>query len=192
MDKKKLILPLIVIFPLVLGLACNMPGRQTESSQDVPPEDLEAALAGELVDDRPGVYTSLGRPDAFDISIVEVEGVPVRMESWRYYQYGAQVDFVDGSALWVSELEPLPDGTILAAWYDPMDFTGGMTAAEAVQLLAASSPAGFTPERIEFAGGEQDLAGGSALVGDQIVIGLYEDQVIYVETIAFIPDGSQQ
>ena len=145
-----------------------------------------------MVDDRPGVHATLGRPDAFDISIVAVEGGQVRMESWRYYQFGTRVDFVDGEAVWTMEIEPAPDGTLFAAWYDPMDFEVGMSGAEASEVIAAASPAGAAPERIDLAEGGEDLAGGSALVGDQILIGLHEDRVVYVETVALVPAGGEQ
>ena len=164
----------------------------SEAAQPADPEDLQAALAAEVVDDRPGVLATLGRPDAFDISFVAVEGGQVRMESWRYYQFGTRVDFVDGEAVWTMEIEPVPAGTLFAAWYDPMDFEAGMSAAEASRVIAAASPAGAAPERIDLAEGGEDLAGGSALVGDQILVGLYEDRVVYVETVALAPAGGEQ
>jgi hypothetical protein len=71
-------------------------GEDPETRRPDDPEDLQAALTAEVVDDRPGVLETLGRPDAFDISIVLVEGVEVKLESWRYYQFGTRVDFVDG------------------------------------------------------------------------------------------------
>ena len=139
-----------------------------------------------------GCSATLGRPDAFDISFVAVEGGQVRMESWRYYQFGTRVDFVDGEAVWTMEIEPAPAGTLFAAWYDPTDFEAGMSGAEASRVIAAASPAGAAPERIDLAEGGEDLAGGSTLVGDQILVGLYEDRVVYVETVALAPAGGEQ
>lgn len=190
MDKKFPTLILFLIFPLVLGLACNMPNRQSGSAQ-INKTDLVFALEGKLTNHRTEIYADLGRPDAFDISIVEVEGVPVRRESWRYYQYGAQVDFVEGAALWVVELDPVPEETLFAAWYDPLDFMDGITGAQAIQVATAASPTGVVPQRIDLAQGGQDLVGGFALVGDQIIIGLFEDQVVFVETIALMPEGGE-
>jgi hypothetical protein len=173
---------------LISALACHFPTSSAEPTMPSDIEDLAAALTAEVVDDRPAVLDYLGRPDAFTISIVLVEGVEVRMESWRYYQFGTRVDFVDGEAVWTTEIDPVPDGTILAAWYDPLAFEVGMTGAEASQIAAAASPTGFELERIDLASGGEDLAGGVALVGDQILIGLYEDQVVYVETLASMPE----
>ena len=180
------------VMVLLTALACNLPISGIGLSPEIDTETLAEALAGDLVDHRPEVYAFLGRPDAFDISVIEVEGTLVRMESWRYYQYGTQVDFVDGRALWVVELDPAPDGTLFAAWYDPLDFVDGITGTEAVNVVMTSSPTGFAPYRIDLATGGEDLAGGFALVGDQIIIGLVDDQVVYVETIALMPEGGAQ
>jgi hypothetical protein len=99
---------------------------------------------------------------------------------------------VDGEAVWMIEIEPLPEGTFFARWYDPLDFMSGMTGTEVSQLVATSSPAGEKPQRIDLAEGGEDLAGGSTLVGDQIVIGLHNDLLVYVETIALMPSGGEQ
>jgi hypothetical protein len=149
--------------------------------------DLEAALAAETVDDRPGVLAYLGRPDAFNIAIVQVEGGTVRKESWRYYQYATRVDFVDGEAVLTMEIEPMPEGTLFAAWYDPLAFEEGMTGAEVASVAASASPAGMEPEPLDLSEGGEDLAGGTALVGDQILMGLHEDRLVYVETVALMP-----
>jgi hypothetical protein len=149
--------------------------------------DLEAALAAETVDDRPGVLAYLGRPDAFNIAIVQVEGGTVRKESWRYYQYATRVDFVDGEAVLTMEIEPMPEGTLFAAWYDPLAFEEGMSGAEVASVAASASPAGMEPESLDLSEGGEDLAGGTALVGDQILMGLHEDRLVYVETVALMP-----
>jgi hypothetical protein len=187
---------LLIIWVLILSsLACNLPSFSAGKSamEDLENlEDLEAALTAETDDNRPEILSYLGNPDAFDISIVEVEGVQVRLESWRYFQYGTRVDFVDGEAVWTIPIEPMPEGTIFAAWYDPLDFEIGMTAAEAVHVITNASPAGAAPELIDLAEGGDDLVGGAALVGDQIMVGLENDQVVYVETIALVPEGGGQ
>lgn len=182
----------LILALITAALACNHPALEKKPVTTGDNDELKAALNAEVVDDRPEILATLGTPDAFDISFVQVEGVQVRTESWRYYQYGTRVDFVDGEAVWTIEIEPMPDGTIFAAWYDPLAFEAGMTAAEASRVAAAASPAGVEPASIDLAEGGEDLAGGAALVGDQIVIGLYQDQVVYVETVALVPGGGEQ
>jgi hypothetical protein len=163
------------------------PASDDEASAPDALDDLEAALAAETVDDRPGVLDYLGPPDAFDIAIVQVEGGTVRKESWRYYQYATRVDFVDGEAVLTMEIEPMPEGTLFAAWYEPLAFEEGMTGAEVASVAASASPAGKEPETLDLSEGGEDLTGGTALVGDQILIGLHEDRLVYVETVALMP-----
>lgn len=181
---------------ITVSLACNFVMGDGEpdtaeapaSDEDVADlGDLEAALAAETVDDRPGVLVYLGRPDAFNIAIVQVEGGTVRKESWRYYQYATRVDFVDGEAVLTMEIEPMPEGTFFAAWYDPLAFEEGMSGAEVASVAASASPAGMEPESLDLSEGGEDLAGGTALVGDQILMGLHEDRLVYVETVALMP-----
>lgn len=150
--------------------------------------DLEAALMDEAVDDRPELLAYLGQPDAFTISRVVVEGVPLRVESWRYYGFGLRVDFVDGEITWTIDLEPVPEGTIMPAWYNPMDFELGMPTAAVSSLMEQSSPAAFTPELLDASGAGEDLAETDLLAGDQIVVGLDQGGVVYVETIALFPE----
>lgn len=66
-----------------------------------------------------------------------------------------------------------------------------MTGAQAIQVAAGASPAGVAPEVIELRQGGEDQGGGAALVGDQILIGLHEDRVVYVETVALMPEEGE-
>jgi hypothetical protein len=47
------------------------------------------------------------------------------------------------------------------------------------------------PQLIDLSEGGEELAGGTMLVGDQILIGLHQDRVVYVETIALEPEGGE-
>ena len=193
MKNKRLIRPMIGLLVLLLSsLSCNIPGPLGEFLNPDDPYDLKFALAEEPEDNRQEVMSYLGRPDAFTISVISVEGVDVRMESWRYYQYATRVDFINGEAVWTAEIEPVPDGTIFAAWYDPLTFEVGMTETEASSVAASASPSGVFPESIDLSSGGEDLSGGIALVGDQIMIGLFKDQLVYVETVALFPEESEQ
>jgi hypothetical protein len=148
---------------------------------------IEDALSDEVIDERGEVMSYLGLPDAFTISTINVEGVPVRLESWRYYGFGTRVDFVDGEVAWTIDIEPVPDGTILPAWYDPLEFEIGMSTEQAAAVAASASPAGMSPEHIDISNGGPELVGAVALVGDQILIGVHENGVVYIETIAMFP-----
>jgi hypothetical protein len=158
-------------------------------SAGVPEYSLEEVLAEDTVDDRPEVISYLGLPDAFTISEIMLEGSPVRVETWRYFAFGTRVDFVDGEATWTMDIEPAPEDSILPAWYDPLAFEMGMSQAEAAGVAAAASPAGLSPEIISLADAGEEFATGLMLVGDQIILGLDETGLIYVETIGLFPEG---
>lgn len=180
----------IVILGLLL-LSCNLTNLLLGDEIDRAAGILNEALVMGTVDDRPGVMEELGRPDAFDISIVQIVGGEVRMESWRYFQYGTRVDFIDGEAVWTMEIDPMPEGTIFAAWYDPLAFKTGMTVEEASTLASQASPAGMVPVSIDISEGGEDLASGLLLAGDQILLGLENGRLVYVETIAMVPEGGE-
>ncbi len=175
----------------LLLLSCNLTNLLLGDEIDLAAGIIEEAMTAGLSDDRPGVMEELGRPDAFDISIVQIEGGEVRMESWRYFQYGTRVDFVDGEAVWTMEIDPVPDGTLFAAWYDPLAFEAGMTVEEASALATRASPAGMVPVYIDISQGGEDLAGGLMLAGDQILLGLENGRLVYVETLAMVPAGGE-
>ena len=156
---------------------------------DVFDYSLEEVLQEGTEDDRPGVMSYLGLPDAFTISSITMEGVPVRVETWRYFAFEMRVDFVDGEAALTMDIEPAPDDSIMPAWYDPLAFELGMSPSEVTFVAASASPAGQTPEAIDLSEGGEDLMGSTMLVGDQILIGLDPSGVVYVETIALFPEG---
>ena len=159
------------------------------SNPDVFDYSLVEVLQEETTDDRPGVMGYLGRPDAFTISAITMEGVPVRVETWRYFAFQMRVDFVDGEATWTMDIEPAPEYSIMPAWYDPLEFELGMSEAEVVSVVALASPAGQAPQATDLSDGGEDLVGSTMLVGDQILIGLDPSGVVFVETIALFPEG---
>jgi hypothetical protein len=168
-----------------------MPSRQAPPEPIVETNEIQEALTAPVVDDRPGVLEVLGMPDAFDISIIEVEGGKIRKESWRYYQYGTRVDFVDGEAVWTIAIEPMPEDTIFAAWYDPLSFGADMSSEQVTQVIVNSSPANAVPTFLDLSIGGEDLAGSSTLIGDQIMVGFFQDRLVYVETVALSSAGGQ-
>jgi hypothetical protein len=64
-----------------------------------------------------------------------------------------------------------------------------MSQAQASEVASAASPAGMSPEMVSLADAGEEFASGLMLVGDQIILGLDETGLIYVETIGLFPDG---
>jgi pSer/pThr/pTyr-binding forkhead associated (FHA) protein len=174
---------LLVARVLPGGLTAALDQILDRAADGYTPEDLALALSVPMDDERPQIFENLGRPDEFDIVVVEVEGGQVRRESWYYYGFGTRVDFVDGVIVWTIDLEPAPQGTIFPAWYDPTEFETGLTIEAATTLVAAASPLGTTPEIIDLSEAGEDLVGGVMLVGDQITLGFQDGRLMYVETI---------
>ena len=160
-----------------------MAGIAGDTTTEITSDDLALALAAPIVDERPEILERLGRPDEFDISIVQVDGGQVRLESWRYYAFGTRVDFADGVIVWTVDLEPIADSALFPAWYDPTAFEAGMTPEEVTALLVAASPAGTAPETIDVSAGGEDLAGLMMMAGDQITVGFEDGGLVYVETL---------
>jgi hypothetical protein len=154
-----------------------------DGSSEITPEDVALALEVPLPDERGQVLERLGRPDEFDISVVQIEGGQVRLETWSYHSLGMRVDFADGAIAWTVGIEPASERTVFPAWYDPTAFETGMTIAEASALASAASPAGTVPMRIDLAEGGDDLAGGEMLLGDQIMLGFQDGSLVFVETV---------
>jgi hypothetical protein len=163
----------------------------TDSSAAAEPPDLQSAMAIETPDERPEVLARLGRPDVFIISDLQVDGGHVRRESWLYHQFGLQIDFVDGQIAWTVDLDLPVGGALFPAWYNPLDFEIGMSMDEAARLAASSSPAGTPPVQFDWSAGGEDLAGVVALAGDQILMGFHQDRLVYIETMALLPQGGE-
>lgn len=155
-------------------------------------DQLRAAMQEEIEDHRPQTLEMLGRPDAFSIMEMDVEGIKLTRESWQYFGLATQVDFVNGEAAFTTSLDPAPVEAIFPAWYDPLDFSAGMTAAEVIEAATAASPAGTVPEPVDIPAMSEEFPSGELLIGDQILIGLYDGLVVYVETVALYPEEETQ
>jgi hypothetical protein len=125
----------------------------------------------------------MGAPDVFTITFEELEETVVRWETWSYFDFESRFDFLDGELLWTVELEPMPDGSIYAHFYDPHDFRAYMSVSEVRALLSDQEL-----EEIDLT--EGDIPGGLSLAGDQIILGFDNDRLVYAETFALTLDDS--
>lgn len=181
-------LAMLVICGLLVFVLLARSGGGSSTGQTY---SLEDALSDPTSDDRAGVVAYLGLPDAFTIEGIMVDGKLVRMESWRYYGFGLRVDFVDGEASWTMDIDPVPEDSLLPAWYDPRDFKLGMPVAQASAVAQAASPAEMAPVPMDLSEGGEDLAGATMLTGDQILMGLDNTGLVYVETVGLLPQGGE-
>ena len=133
----------------------------------------------------------LGQPDAFNLLEVLVEDQPVRRESWYNFRYLTRIDIVDGQAVMTVDLEETPLETIFPAWYDPLTFPEGMSGPEAIKQAGNASPAGSIPTQIDSSGLGEELAGGEMWIGDQIILGVFEGRLVFVETVPLFPEEVQ-
>jgi hypothetical protein len=129
-------------------------------------------------DDRQTVVAELGLPQTFDIAFGwDENGVPVRYETWTYFDYLTDFGFVDGMLVESEALEPVDELLVAPMWYSPFDFSGGMTLEQVEALLGEGELAQVSvpPEWGE------DMA---FCAGEQIVFGFAEGKLEYVETLA--------
>jgi len=121
----------------------------------------------------------MGSPDAFVITVDEVDGVLVRAESWLYYEVATQIDLLDGEILWTVELEPLASGALYPLWFEPAQF----------DLLASTEDvrSGLADVELEEIGIEDEaFESGLFLAGEQLLLGFVDDQLVYVETFPLV------
>ena len=125
-------LSLILILINLLLVGCGL--FEPFSPPAEPAMSVEEALEIEPLDSRPTVMEEMGPPDAFTIQFKELEGEIVRWETWSYFDFTTQFDFIDGELIWTIDIEPVPDGSIYAHFYDPLELQEGMSQAD-VQAL---------------------------------------------------------
>jgi pSer/pThr/pTyr-binding forkhead associated (FHA) protein len=175
----------VLAFLPLPGITIVVGGQATSAATTGASEmTLAEALAVEPLDARPETLRLMGPPDTFRLTFQELDGVTVRLEEWSYYDYASRFDFVDGELLWTIDIEPLPDGSLYAHFYDPIDFVADESSAEVRRRLEGVS---LTEERLE----ELGIAGGAVLAGPQIVLGFEADRLVYVETFALSPEAAQ-
>jgi hypothetical protein len=176
---------ILVLTSLSLAaLACNL-SRATQGETPSPQAEMTLAEALEVTpeDARPEVLRLMGIPDSITITWQELEGQPVRLEEWSYYDSETRFDFVDGELAWTVDIPAAPDGSLFAHQYDPLDFASTLTLSEVKAMLADQT-------LVEESLAEADAPGGLALIGDQILLGFDGGRLVFVQTFILSPDGS--
>lgn len=127
----------------------------------------------------------MGSPDAFVITVDEVNGEWSRFESWSYLNAGVLIDFVDGEVLWETVIDDVPDGSLLPLDYAPDEFVMLSSSNETFSLLDGAE---LTPvdSAVDF-----DVEGAELWAGEQLALGFVDDRLIYVESFVLAP-GEQE
>jgi hypothetical protein len=130
------------------------------------------------VDDRQTVVAELGLPQTFRIAFGwDENGVPVRYETWTYFDYLTDFAFVDGTLVESEALEPVDELLVAPTWYSPFDFAGDMTLEQVEALLGEGELAQVSVP--------PELGADMALhAGEQVVLGFAAGKLEYVETLA--------
>ena len=169
--------------------ATPSPGAEQAPAGEIGPADLAdlgATFADvESIDRRPALLADIGGPDAFVITVDEIDGTLSRFESWSYFAAGTQIDLVDGEVLWDIAIDPLPDGSLLPLMYDPMEFTMMASRDDTLRTLE-----GVDVRRIE-SDVDVEVDGTEVWAGEQLMLGFVDDHLVYVETFPLAP-GEQE
>jgi len=150
---------------------------QKSSSQLQDPYALSPAQEEELF--------SYGYPDAFTILFYEEDTggggtVPVRLETWDYYNQGFVLTFNNGELIAedpievsnTRHLDPLP--------YYPEQFSAFMSLDEVITAAGIDTYVEIPLEK-EF------LEGGVSYFADSLTFGLKDNELLYIEVLALTP-----
>lgn len=117
-----------------------------------------------------------GVPQAFTLLFYEEAGAPVRAETWTYYSEGLEIDFVDGELQRERAIQAVT-GEIVPVPYRPDQFAALMTLAE---VLASAQIDYYFVVPLE----EELVAGGEIYYADEIMFGMKDGRVRYVQVLA--------
>ena len=145
---------------------------------------FEQALTMTLDDNRPQVLEKMGPPDVFRITFQKLNGTRVRQEEWSYFDDQTRFDFINGGLLWTIETNSVPDMSLNASTYNPLNFTDGMTVEEVQTLLKDQQ---LTQVNLADFG----VPAGQALAGDQILLGFDDGKLVSVQTFELVPEVTQ-
>ncbi len=181
--KRTLLAPLVALVIALLGLI-GLVAADWLSADDVyivsanplAPTPEPVALSGAQQE----IVAELGRPDGFTILFYEtVPGQPTRIETWSYYAAEWEISFVDGE---ITDQEP-PDetsGEVIAAPYRPESFSALMSLDN---VVAASGIDEYLEVQLE----DEVLPGGTVFVGEQLLFGTRNGQLLYIEAVPLTP-----
>jgi hypothetical protein len=200
-NKKKVPWPLIVITTTLalLSICCGFPSsgandvkendeQLMETGEPMPTENLpvstESSDEFNLSEQQLTVVNDFGWPDSFTITEIDnTQGEHIRHEIWVYYQGRTSYVFLNGLFISSNEVEELPQG-YMPTPFQPDQFQTG-TSLDRLQIQIGES------ELLPLDDSDVISDGVQLYFGQQLIIGFMEDRLVYVEALAFIPEGSE-
>ena len=145
--------------------------------------DNQNAVA--LSEDQQLVFEDFGWPDTFTLSEIDnLEGEPIRYETWVYYDGKSSFTFADGVFITSGEAQALSEGFVPGP-YQPNHFILGASP-EQVKEWMGNNPLTSVEES------DHIQEGVEFFIGQQVLLGFLDDRLFFIDTLAFIPEGSEQ
>lgn len=182
---------MLVRAALVLALAaCSGGGGTSSGTSGTSPTDGGATTSpastmpttSPIPADAESLFAVLGPPDIFQRELHVLDGQQVLVESYTYAEIGQRFDVVGGLVVGNEAIDEFPDGTLLPLQYHVYEVWPGAMRADVESSLEGV-------DLTEIDGAALELPEGATVLGaPQLVIGLLDGVVIYVETFALVPD----
>jgi hypothetical protein len=169
----------VIVASVLAVVACT----GTDGSADPDSGGSAGAAAAVVTDSKEALLGVLGPPDAFTTKVVAVGDAEVPVDSFVYAELGRSYEMVDGVVVGEEEVEAFPDGTMLPLHLGYYDVRTGMTETEVRQSLE-----GYELTSIDAAALDMP-AEATLLAAGQILIGLIDDRVVYIQTYPLVPDA---
>lgn len=150
-------------------------------SSTVPPGGSTTVPTTLPIRTRDDLVAVLGQPDSFRAELDALDGQDVLVESLVYGEIGQRFDLIDNVVTGSESIDPFPDDTLFPLQYSMNEVRPGLTRADVDEFMTGVE---FT----EIDGEALGLPGATVLSAGQLVLALFDDRVIYVETFPLVPD----
>jgi hypothetical protein len=191
---RKMALGVVIIAVILSIFACNLPARERSGEEGAPlttePSPTPSDQTGQskdspdltgLSDQQKVLVEEFGWPHFFTLLESEdAEGRPVRYEVWTYYDGQTSYTFLDGIFQFDEPAESLPSNA-LATPYHPNQFILGASAEQAMAQVPGTKWAAMP-------GVETFQEGMQIYLSQQLMVGFYQDRLIYIDAMAFVPE----
>jgi hypothetical protein len=151
-------------------------------------DPLPAVSNRKLSHDQKEVIRELGWPDTFTLYFdyhPDLKQFLVTFESWNYYNYLSQINFVNGEITSSESTQSFGDLAIGAKRYKPDQFSPNMDLSSIQRMLPDLTPAQFNLPGVY---GQQLVA----VSGDRILFGFEKGRLKVVSTTLLVPQGGVQ